>query len=116
MKVSKEKGRPGFVVYFDIRQSVELLSKEQTADLFLAMLNYAEYGELPNLDVPTQICFNMMRSRMDYDAEKYNKSIQQKRYAAYVRDAKSMGRDPIPYEDWQTTEAMKAAAIRKLTG
>ena len=114
MKIAQDNNRLGFVVYFDIRPSLELMSKEQIADLFMAMLNYTQYGEAPELDLATQICFNGIKSRLDYDAVKYDKSILQRKYAVYVREEKKATREPMPFDTWANLTQAKADAISRL--
>ena len=43
-------GKKSFVLYHDIRTPLELLTDEQRGKLFIALLNYSEYGDLPDFD------------------------------------------------------------------
>ena len=117
MSKHKKKDRPGFVVYFELRTSLELMTKEQIADLFLAMMNYCEYGELPQTDdMIVKMCFNGLKSRMDSDRENYYQTISQRKYAVYCRECNKTDRAPLSYEEWETTTQAKEDAIKRHTG
>lgn len=117
MAKKTKKERPGFVVYFELRRSLELMNKEQIAELFMAMMNYCEYGELPKTnDILIKMCFNGLRPRLDSDRENYYQTIAQRTYAVYVRESKKMGREPLDYDSWTNINAAKDEAIGKLSG
>ena len=100
MKGKSEKKKPGVVIYFDIRNALSRLTMEQRGILLTAVLDYAEYGEITDLDIPTGVCFDMLRPKIDYDDIKYGLTIAQRQYAAYVRETKKRFEEPIPYEEW----------------
>ena len=62
-------GKKYFVLYHDIRTPLELLTDEQRGKLFLALLNYSEYGELPDFDGALLMAFAFIRTSLDRDAE-----------------------------------------------
>lgn len=62
-------GKKSFVLYHDIRTPMELLTDEQRGKLFIALLNYSEYGELPNFDGALLMAFAFIRTSLDRDAE-----------------------------------------------
>lgn len=100
MKGKSEHKKPGVIIYFDIRTGFELLDMEERGELFTAILNYAEYGELPELEKFPLLCFNMLRPRIDYDEVKYGLTIAQRKYAVYVREKRKHQEEPIPYDEW----------------
>lgn len=61
--------KKSFVLYHDIRTPLELLTDEQRGKLFLALLNYSEYGELPDFDGALLMAFAFIRTSLDRDAE-----------------------------------------------
>lgn len=61
--------KKSFVLYHDIRTPLELLTDEQRGKLFLALLNYSEYGELPDFDGALLMAFTFIRTSLDRDAE-----------------------------------------------
>ena len=46
----KNEGKSSFVLYFDLRTPLELLSDEEKGRLFTAIFDYAEYGRMPEFD------------------------------------------------------------------
>lgn len=62
-------GKKSFVLYHDIRTPLELLTDEQRGKLFIALLNYSEYGGLPDFDGALLMAFAFIRTSLDRDAE-----------------------------------------------
>lgn len=63
--------KKSFVLYHDIRTPLELLTEEQRGKLFIALLNYSEYGELPDFDGALLMAFAFIRTSLDRDAESW---------------------------------------------
>ncbi|MDE6148590.1 MAG: hypothetical protein K2F81_00630 [Ruminococcus sp.] len=63
--------KKSFVVYTEWRPAIEKLTNEERGKLFLAMLNYADTGELSNLSPVADIVFTLIKSTLDRDAEKW---------------------------------------------
>ena len=61
--------KKSFVLYHDIRTPLELMTDEQRGKLFIALLNYSEYGELPDFDGALLMAFAFIRTSLDRDAE-----------------------------------------------
>lgn len=61
--------KKAFVLYHDIRTPLELLTDEQRGKLFIALLDYSEYGELPDFDGALLMAFAFIRTSLDRDAE-----------------------------------------------
>ncbi len=61
--------KKSFVLYHDIRAPLELLTDEQRGKLFIALLDYSEYGELPDFDGALLMAFAFIRTSLDRDAE-----------------------------------------------
>ena len=80
-----EKERPGVMLYFDLRPCLKRLSNEEKGLLFEALMDYAQYGELPELDGMTGIAWDFIRPRIDRDAERYEEMVELKRRAARKR-------------------------------
>ena len=73
--------KQSFVLYYDIREPLSLLNDSERGRLFSAILNYAEYGELPDFDGAAQMAFAFIRKALDRDAEKWE-SKREKRVEA----------------------------------
>ncbi len=70
--------KSSFVLYHDIREPVEMLSDEERGKLFSAILNYSEYGELPDFRGALQMAFAFIRTALDRDADKWEDKRQKR--------------------------------------
>ena len=96
------RARPGVMVYFDaVRPALSRLDNEQCGALFRAILDYAEYGAVSDLEPLTGMVFDLLRPKIDRDAEKYEESREQRLHAVYVREAKRRGEQPLPISEWR---------------
>ena len=59
--------KKSFVLYFDIREPLMLLSDEERGKLFLSLLDYAEYGEIPAFNGMVQMAFAFIKTAIDRD-------------------------------------------------
>ena len=97
------KQRPGVMIYFDsIRPALKRLDNEQCGALFRAVLDYSEYGEIPDLEPMTGMVFDLLRPKLDRDAERYEEGREQRQYATYCRESKKKGEQPQSFESWKT--------------
>ena len=78
------KKRTGVMIYFEIRDMLELMSNDEIAAFFMAILNYAEYGEVPDFgkDKAMRMAWANMKHRIDHDAERYEKTCKARSDAA----------------------------------
>lgn len=60
--------KKSFILYHDVRMPLELLTDEQRGKLFIAILDYAEYGALPEFDGALMMAFAFIRMSLDRDA------------------------------------------------
>ena len=58
-----ESGKKSLVLYHDIRAPLEMLDDEERGKLFSAILNYSEYGELPEFEGALQMAFAFIREK-----------------------------------------------------
>lgn len=93
--------RPGVMFYFDLRPCLKRLTLEEKGRLFESILNYAELGEVPELEGMCGVAWDFIQPRIDRDGEAYNRSILQKLYAAYCREQKRTGGTPLPFDQWE---------------
>lgn len=70
-----------FVLYTDYLQHIKLLSAEDKGTLFEAILLYAAGEELPSLPPAAEMAFSFIRTRMDADAERYEKTCKARKEA-----------------------------------
>lgn len=94
----------GFVLYYDYREHLALLSDEERGRLLMALLDYAENGKEQELDGAARMAFSFIRAQMDRDAAKYARTVESRRKAG-----KQGGRPPKANEsDENQSEAKKA--------
>lgn len=65
------KEQKGFIVYKDIEPVIDVLTDEQTGQLFKGMVKYFSDGVEPSLDGVLSFVFIPIKQQMDRDAEKY---------------------------------------------
>ena len=77
--------RPGVMFYFDLRPSLKRLSPEEKGLLFESMLDYAQYGVVPELEGMIAVAWDFLQPRIDHDAERYEEISELRRKAARKR-------------------------------
>ena len=94
------KEKPGVMIYFDVIPVLTYLSIEEKGMLFEAILNYAKYGELPQLSEKLTVIWPLIQQRLDFDESRYQVTVLKRKYAAYARWEKQNDRQPLPYSYW----------------
>ena len=103
------KARPGVMIYFEsVRPALSRLDNEQCGALFRAIIDYAEYGAVSDLEPMTGMAFDLLRPKIDRDAEKYEESREQRQHAVYVREAKRRGEEPLRLSEWRTNRELSS--------
>jgi len=69
-----ETGKRSIVLYIDLVQHVRQLPLDEVGEVFLAVLNYADTGELPELSGAAGMCFSFIRAQLDRDTEKWEET------------------------------------------
>ena len=88
--MEKTKQRPGVMIYFHLTEPLRCLPKEDFADLMWAVLDYAQYGVLPQFENPMlQMSWGYLQHAADVDKERYEERCAQ----AKVASAKRWGKD-----------------------
>ena len=57
--------RKSFVLYTDYRKHLGLLTDQEKGKLFMALFDYAENRELPQLSAKTSAAFSSIKERID---------------------------------------------------
>ena len=93
--------KPGVMIYFDWRPCLNQLSKSEKAALLDAILDYSEFGTVPDFGSgKLGVAWGFLRPKLDRDKEAYARKVQQRKYAVYVRESKKCGTPPLPFEEW----------------
>lgn len=95
--------KPGVMLYFDLRPCLKRLGREQKGQLFEAILEYGEFGAVPNFDddIGLAVAWDLIRPMIDRDNERYLAQVQKKQYAVYTRECKKNGMDVPDFETWR---------------
>ena len=102
----KRRERPGVMLYFDdIRPAINRLDPGQSGALLRSILDYAQYGAVPELDPMTSLVFEMLMPKLDRDAERYEESREQRQYAVYAREKKKTGETCLSFAEWRLMRA-----------
>lgn len=94
------KERPGFMLYFELVPALSTMDDVEAGLLFKALMAYAQYGEVRPLTGLSAFAFQVIRPRIDKDAENYAEKCRKSAYAAYVRDTQRRQETPLEYEVW----------------
>ncbi len=73
--------KKSFVFYTEYREHLEMLPPEQIGELMLALIDYQETGEVPDLPKGSALamCFSFIKKRMDKDNIKYEEKCERNR-------------------------------------
>lgn len=93
--------KPGVMFYFEIRPCIKRLTLEEKGQLFEAILDYGEYGVIPEVDGAVGVAWDFIQQRLDRDTGRYDEKVEQTKYAVAVREAKKKGIQLPPYEKWR---------------
>lgn len=93
--------KPGVMFYFEIRPCIKRLTLEEKGQLFEAILDYGEYGVIPEVDGAVGVAWDFIQQRLDRDTGRYDEKVEQTKYAVAVREAKKKGIQLPPFEKWR---------------
>ena len=93
--------KPGVMFYFEIRPCIKRLTLEEKGQLFEAILDYGEYGIIPEVDGAVGVAWDFIQQRLDRDTGRYDERVEQTKYAVAVREAKKNGIQLPPFEKWR---------------
>ena len=107
--MEKTKQRPGVMVYFHLTEPLRCLPREDFADLMWAVLDYAQYGVLPQFENPMlQMSWGYLQHAADVDKERYELRCQNAKAAIQKRWSKQEDTnvyDRIPKIPYTNTQA-----------
>ena len=77
--------KPGVMIYFETGQAIKGLDYETKGRLFEAIMEYAEHGTVPPMDGVLVAVWPFISSKIDRDAESYDKTVTKRKRAAYAK-------------------------------
>ena len=93
------------MIYFDILPPIKTLPDADRGKLFTAMLEYAQFGVVPEFDGALNMAWQFILPKLDRDEEAYKKkSVVPKKYAVFCREYRKAnpGIDPPSFEEWKS--------------
>ena len=97
--------RPGVMIYFDMANSLRGLSLEEIGMVYQGIMDYAQNGEVPRWPEKLSLVWEMIRSRIDADAARYEAVVAKRREAAR--------RSHQNYEQMQQVQQMQQTSTPK---
>lgn len=94
--------KPGVMFYFDIRPCIKRLDINEKGRLFEAILDYGEFGIVPDLDGALGVAWDFIQPKLDRDAGRYDKQVEQKQYAVFSRECRKNGGNPVSFDEWKS--------------
>lgn len=92
--------RPGVMLYFDIRKPLQFLENADKGRLLDAILEYGEYGTVPEFEGMLAVAWGFIQPKIDKDAVEYQRSVLRRQYATDCRERKRKGEPEIGFNDW----------------
>lgn len=103
--------KPGVMFYFDVRPCIKRLDANEKGRLFEAILDYGEFGIMPEFDGALGVAWDFIQPKLDRDTGRYEKQVEQRQYAVYVRETKKKEQQPLSFEDWKTVFDIKSNRV-----
>ena len=75
--------KKSFVLYHDIREPLKLLTDAERGKLFLIILDYSEYGIVPELTGAMQMAFAFIKTALDRDNAAWEDKRQKRKEAGH---------------------------------
>lgn len=99
--------RPGIMLYFDMADPLKGLGYEEKGRLLEAMLDYGQFGVVPEFGGYLSIAWAFIRPKLDADAKSYRKKVVKNTYSSYcAREKKNGNNAPMDLEEWCAREGI----------
>ena len=105
---SMAQQKPGGMLYFELRPSLRRLSSRERLALYDAIMDYGEWGVVPDFTGKLAVAWDFVQPKLDRDDEAYLRNVQQRRYALYARECKRDGAEPLSYKEWRVSKDSEA--------
>ena len=92
--------KPGVMMYFELRPSLEKMSDELAGKLFRVMMEYGETQFEPEIPEGLELIWPLIRCGIDRDDKRYRDKSLRSAYNIYVRWEKEKGRIPLSFDEW----------------
>ena len=102
--------KPGVMMYFELRPSLDKMSDELAGKLFRIMMEYGETLYEPEIPEGLEIAWPLIRCDIDRDHQTYQNKCTKNAYNAYSRWEKEKGQEPLTYDEWVLNKLGETAA------
>ena len=92
--------RPGIMLYFDMLEPVRVLPDAEKGRLLIAMLEYGQFGKLPEFQGMLALAWAFVKPKLDRDGQSYDNAKLQRKYAAFCRQRAARELPKIPFQQW----------------
>lgn len=108
--------RPGIMIYFNMVEPLKRLDHTGKGRLFEAMLDYGQYGEIPDFedDGMLLMAWDFIHPKLDADARSYRKKVTKNSYSSYCAKEKKNDRVPVDFEEWCIKESIDTTEWRRM--
>ena len=96
--------RPGIMIYFEVRKPLAWLPLEDKGKLLDAILEYGEFGVVPEFEGMLGMAWGFIQPRLDKDFDSYENSKAQRQYASFCKKRNGNGLPKVSFEEWQEME------------
>ena len=109
--------RPGIMIYFDMVEPLKRLDHTSKGRLFEAMLNYGQYGEVPNFDGDGMLlmAWEFILPKLNADEKSYRKKVIKNTYSSYCNKAKKSAIAPMDFDEWCAKEGIDTTEWCRMT-
>lgn len=80
--------KPGVMFYFDVRPCLKRLTDEEKGRLFEAILDFGEFGVIPEFYGAMGVAWDFIQPRIERDSKRYDSIVEKRSQAAKTRWAK----------------------------
>ena len=109
--------RPGIMIYFDMVEPLKRLDHTGKGKLFEAMLNYGQYGEVPDFggDGMLLMAWEFILPKLNADEKSYRKKVIKNTYSSYCNKAKKSATAPMDFDEWCVKEGIDTTEWCRMT-
>lgn len=94
-------GKPGIMLYFELRPCIEQMNPQEKAEMLDALMDYGEYGQTPELSEKLRMLWPLVRQKLDRDTDRYERTVNRNQYALYSRYAARNNQPKLSYDQWK---------------
>ena len=99
--------QPGIMLYFDMAEPLKALGYEEKGRLLDAMMEYGEFGVVPDFDGILTVVWGFLRPKLDADARRYREKVIKAKHSSYCSAEKRKGNEKcLAFEDWCISEGI----------